>query len=117
MGQNTSTDLGKTLEMKICPKYASNSSCKDAGENSRLQHLECGLEKSATHPGTCFLGSSKWPKFLILDGLLAANSTPTTGRKSRILQKSHSRSCHSQSGISMDRNPQWLSLENMEINS
>jgi hypothetical protein len=117
MAQNSNRALGKTLEMKICPKYAPKSTYKNAGENSGLQHLECGLEKSTTHTGTCFLGSPQWSECPILDGFLAANATPSTGRKSTILRKSHSRSCHSQSGRSVDRNPQRLSLAKLEINS
>jgi hypothetical protein len=56
MAQNSNRALGKTLEMKICPKYAPKSTYKNVGENSGLQHLECSLEKSTTHIGTCFLG-------------------------------------------------------------
>jgi hypothetical protein len=36
MAQNSSKDLGKTMEMKICPKYASEPSNKNAREDSRL---------------------------------------------------------------------------------
>jgi hypothetical protein len=63
------------------------------------------------------MGSSQWPECPILDGFLAAISTPTTGRKYTILRKSHPRSDHSQSGRFVDRYPQQLSLENMEIYS
>jgi hypothetical protein len=117
MAQNTSRDLGKTLEMKIRPKHASKSTHKNVGENPRLQHLEYGLEKPATHTGTRLLGSSQWPECPILDGLLATNATPTTGRKSTILRKSHSRSSHSQSGRFADKYPQQLSLVKLEIYS
>jgi hypothetical protein len=85
MAQNTSRYLGKTMEIKICPKHASKSTHKNAGANPRLQHLECGLEKPATHTGTCLLGSLEWLEFPILDGFLVANATPTTGIKSTIL--------------------------------
>jgi len=106
MSQNTSKDLGKTMEMKICPKYAPKPTYNNAGENSGLQHLECSLEKSTTHIGPWFMGSSQWSKCPILDGFLAANATPTIGRKSSILYKSHKIYGHSQSGRSMDGYPQ-----------
>jgi hypothetical protein len=117
MAQNTSRDLEKTLEMQICPKYAPKSTYKNAGANSELQHLECGMKKSSTHIGACFMGSSQWLECPILDGFLATNATPSTRRKSTILRKSHSRSCHSQSSRFVDICPQHLSLTKMEIYS
>jgi hypothetical protein len=106
MAQNTSKDLGKSIEMKICPKHASKSTHKNASENPRFQHLECGLEKPTTHTGTCLLGSLQWIECPILDGFLVENATPTIGRKYTITRKSHSRSGHSQSGRFVDRYPQ-----------
>jgi len=105
------------MEMKICPKYTPKPTYKNAGENSRLQHMECSLEKSATHTGTCFLGSLQWSECPILDGFLVANATPSTGIKSTILRKSHSRPCHSQSSRFVDRYPNQLSLAKMETYS
>jgi hypothetical protein len=37
MAQKSNKPLGKTLEMKICPKYAPKSTYNNAGENSGLQ--------------------------------------------------------------------------------
>jgi hypothetical protein len=94
MAQTTNRDMGKYLEMQICPKCTPKSTYNYVGENSGLQHLECSQEKLATHTGTCLLGSLELLEFPILDGFLVANATPTTGIKSTILCKSHSISFH-----------------------
>jgi hypothetical protein len=62
MAQNASKDLGKTLEMQRFPKHASKTSYNNERANSRVQHMECDIEKFSTHIGTCFLGSSQWKK-------------------------------------------------------
>jgi hypothetical protein len=46
MAQNSNRESGKNSGNENMPRtYASKPSDQDAGENSRLQHLECGLEK------------------------------------------------------------------------
>jgi hypothetical protein len=63
--------------------------------------MECSMEKSTAHPGSHFLGNSKWSERSVLDGLLATTPSFTIKGQPLPLSISHPIFEAPQSGGSM----------------